>query len=389
MLSFLAAACFALQGGVTAAVPPPAPPPAAGPSALSGPIAVLPVENLSGIEAPLDPVQAALRIALQDRGFELLSDEPLAEFMRRQRLRYVGGLSAEMGEALRTETGATSVLITSIDLYQQADPPRFALTARLVTAGGEPRIVWMDSAAASGDEKPGVLALGVIDDVMVLENRIVGRLGDSLASTLSQEATQAPTEDLSSGPRRFRPRTLYRAGPADLLAPLPAASPHTSPDRVRIAVLPFANDSTTRNAGDLLTLQMVRHARTAPGVEVIEPGVVREALLRAHLIQEEGLSLPQADLVRLLLEADQVLFGEVTVYVEAWAGSPEPEVDFSARALSTRTRQVACAAISHGRGDDGAWFFGLRRVPTAHELASLLTRGFVEGCLVPGEEERR
>jgi hypothetical protein len=350
---------------------------------------VLPVENLSGIEAPLDPVQAALRIALQDRGFELLSDEPLAEFMRRQRLRYVGGLSAEMGEALRTETGATLVLITSIDLYQQADPPRFALTARLVTAGGEPRIVWMDSAAASGDEKPGVLALGVIDDVMVLENRIVGRLGDSLASTLSQEATQAPTEDLSSGPRRFRPRTLYRAGPADLLAPLPAASPHTSPDRVRIAVLPFANDSTTRNAGDLLTLQMVRHARTAPGVEVIEPGVVREALLRAHLIQEEGLSLPQADLVRLLLEADQVLFGEVTVYVEAWAGSPEPEVDFSARALSTRTRQVACAAISHGRGDDGAWFFGLRRVPTAHELASLLTRGFVEGCLVPGEEERR
>jgi hypothetical protein len=397
MLSFLAAACFALQGGVTAAVPPPAPPPAAGPSALSGPIAVLPVENLSGIEAPLDPVQAALRIALQDRGFELLADEPLAEFMRRQRLRYVGGLSAEMGDALRTETGATSVLITSIDLYQQADPPRFALTARLVTAGGEPRIVWMDSAAASGDEKPGFLGLGVIDDVMVLENRIVGRLGDSLASALSGNAPAA-AEDASSGARRFRPRTLYRAGPGDLLAPLPAAeaseaergtpaAPH--PDRVRIAVLPFANDSTARNAGDLLTLQMVRHARTAPGVEVIEPGVVREALLRAHLIQEEGLSLPQADLVRLLLEADQVLFGEVTVYVEAWAGSPEPEVDFSARALSTRTRQVACAAISHGRGDDGAWFFGLRRVPTAHDLASLLTRGFVEGCLVPGEEERR
>jgi hypothetical protein len=255
----------------------------------------------------------------------------------------------------------------------------------------------MDSAAASGDEKPGFLGLGLIDDVMVLENRIVGRLADSLASALSQEAPPAATEEGSSGPRRFRPRTLYRAGPGDLLAPLPAAPateaengpPAPSPDRVRIAVLPFANDSTTKNAGDLLTLQMVRHAWTSPGVEVIEPGVVRDALLRAHLIQEEGLSLPQADLVRLLLEADQVLFGEVTVYVEAWAGSPEPEVDFSARALSTRTRQVACAAISHGRGDDGAWFFGLRRVPTAHELASLLTRGFVDGCLVPGEEARR
>jgi hypothetical protein len=84
-----------------------------------------------------------------------------------------------------------------------------------------------------------------------------------------------------------------------------------------------------------------------------------------------------------------VLFGEATVYVEAWAGSPEAEVDFSARTLSTGTRQVVCAAISRARGDDGVWFFSVGRVPTAHTLAARLTRGFVDGCLRPSEGERR
>jgi hypothetical protein len=357
----------------------------AAPSVASGPIAVLPVENLSGIEAPIDPIQAALRVALQDRGFEILADETLADFMRRERLRYVGGLAGEMGQALRSQTGAAAVLVSSIDLYQQADPPRFALTARLVTAGDEPRILWMDAAAVSGDEEPGFLGLGQIDDVLVLEARIVAHLADSLAAAVparvdAPRSLAPPDTENAKGPvpRRFRPRTLYRAPPAPA-----AARP------LRIAVLPFANDSSAKNAGDLLTLQMVRQARLVPGIEVLEPGVVRDALLRAHLIQEEGLSLPQADLVRLLLSADLVLFGEATVYVEAWAGSPEAEVDFSARTLSTGTRQVVCAAISRARGDDGVWFFSVGRVPTAHTLAARLTRGFVDGCLRPSEGERR
>jgi hypothetical protein len=340
-------------------------------------IAVLPVENLSGLEAPIDPIQAALRVALQDRGLDLLAPEPLQDFMRRQRLRDVGGLAPGMGQALAAETGATAVLLTSIDLYQQAEPPRFAMTARLVTASDEPRILWMDSAAATGDERPGFLGLGQIDDVQVLEDRIVRRLADSLQAALASEATE---DDSGPVPRRFRPRTLYRA---------PAEPEPATPRALRVAVLPFANDSTTKNAGDLLTLQMVRQLRLVPGVAVLEPGVVRDALLRAHLIQEEGVSLPQADLVRLLLDADLVLFGEVAVYVEAWAGSPEAEVDFSARALSTRTRQVVCAAISRARGDEGAWFFGLGRVPTAHALTARLARGFVLGCLMPAEGERR
>jgi hypothetical protein len=375
---------------VTAAMPAPA-----------GPIAVLPTQNLSGAEAPIDAIQAALRIALQDRGFDLLPEETLADFMSRQRLRDVGGLAAGMGQAIQAETGAMAVLVSSVDLFQQDETPSFALTARLVATGKEPRILWMDTAAATGDEKPGFLGLGRIADVGVLEGMVVATLGDSLQAALAPGPPGASSDSVA---RRFRPRSLYRA-PADapLRAPEPVREPETAaapetaapetaaaapPAPLRVAVLPFANDSAAKNAGDLVTLEMVRQVRLVPGVEAIEPGVVRDALLRAHLIQEEGLSLPQADLVRLLLEADLVLFGDVSVYVEAWAGDPEPEVDFSARVLSTRTRQVVCAALSHARGDDGTWFFGLRRVPTARTLAARLAHGFVTGCLAPREEAR-
>jgi hypothetical protein len=150
---------------------------------------------------------------------------------------------------------------------------------------------------------------------------------------------------------------------------------------LRIAVLPFSNESTAARAGDILTLQIVRGLAESRGVDVVEPGIVREVLLNARLIQEEGLSIPQAELLRALLEVDVVLFGEVTEYVEAEGGGREPEVDFLVRAVDTARRQVIWSSTSHGRGDDGVFFFGLGSVPTAHRLASEMARALVETIL--------
>ena len=89
MTSLLAAAWIGLAVAAASAAPE------------AGPVAVLPCENLSGVEAPVDAVQASLRLALQDRGLDLLPGEALEEFIRRQRMRDVGGLAGGMGEALR------------------------------------------------------------------------------------------------------------------------------------------------------------------------------------------------------------------------------------------------------------------------------------------------
>ena len=124
----------------------------------------------------------------------------------------------------------------------------------------------------------------------------------------------------------------------------------------------------------------------AGSAEVLEPGVVREALLKARLVQEQGPSIPQADLLRALLDVDVVLFGEVIEYIEAGAGTAEPEIEFSIRAIDTARRQAIWSSASHGRGDDGVFFFERGRVPTAHELASEMARGLIERFLSSAEK---
>ncbi len=343
----------------------------------AAPIAVLPFEALSGSVAPVTAIREALVGRLAARGVPLLGEEALETFMRRHRVRYIGGLALETGRAFRSETGAGAVLVTSVDLYAEKDPPRLALTSRLISTGDRARILWMDSARMAGNEAPGFLGLGRIDDQRALRDRVIDRLADSLARHLSRGVGRpAEAPDGARPPRRFRPRISSRS----------PGIPSGGDGPVRIAVLPFSDGSTTRHAGEILFLQVLRSLVEAGSAEVLEPGVVREVLLKARLVQEQGPSIPQADLLRALLEVDVVLFGEVTEYVEAGAGTAAPEIEFSVRGIDTARGQAIWSSVSHGRGDDGVFFFDMGRVETAHELASELARGVIERLLSPAEK---
>ena len=364
---------LAVVGGpVVAGAQAPAPASAAFTTKDGGAIAVLPFEVLGDPAAPADAVRGSLMAKLGALEIATLDDEALERFMRDHRVRYVGGVSAGTGRALRDEVGAGAVLVTSVDLYSEKDPPRLALTSRLVSTGDRTRILWMDSAGMAGDEAPGFLGLGRIDDEATLRERVIGRLAGSLSRYMQgQDAGRPGAPARPRASRRYRPR-IFSGSP---VAMPPSAGPP------RIAVLPFSDDGATPHAGDLIVLQVIRSLVDAGSAEVLEPGVVREVLLKARLIQEEGPSIPQAELLRALLEVDLVLYGQVTGYLEAGAANAEPEVEFSAQAIDTARRQVIWSSVSHGRGDDGVFFFDLGRVPTAHELASELARGCIERFL--------
>ncbi len=342
-----------------------------------GPIAVLPFEALSDSVAPVTAIREALVGRLAARRVPLLGEEALEAFMRRHRVRYIGGLALDTGQVLRAETGAGAVLVTSVDLYAEKDPPRLALTSRLISTGDRARILWMDSARMAGNEAPGFLGLGRIVDQGVLRDKVIDRLAGSLARHLSRAGGRpADAPARARVPRRFRPRIFSRS----------PGIPSGRKEPVRIAVLPFSDDSMTRHAGDILFLQVLRFLVEAGSAEVLEPGVVREVLLKARLVQEQGPSIPQAGLLRALLDVDVVLFGEVTEYMEAGAGTAEPEVEFSIRGIDTARGQAIWSSVSHGRGADGVFFFDRGRVPTAHGLASEMARGLIEGFLSSAEK---
>ena len=328
---------------------------------ISRPIAVLPFANRSGRAAPLKEIRAALTNRLSERGIELLDERTLDEFMRRHRMRHTAGISSEMAQRIGAETGSWAVLITTLDLYDERDPSRFGLTSRLVTTEEQPRIAWMGSAILVGDQAPGGFDVGLVTDLEVLQSRALSDL--AAAITGERPASSRKTR------KRFRPAEHY-ASP-DL--------PMVRDWNGRIAVLPFDNTSTTRYAGAIVTDQLIRHL-VESGANVLEPGVVRQVMLESRQIYSEGPSVPQTDILRLHLEADVIVFGEVSRYEEKLGLQPV-HVEFMLRAIDTETGELIWASSSFAGGNKGVFFFGAGQVHAAQKLASEMARALVDTAL--------
>jgi hypothetical protein len=329
-------------------------------------LVVLPVVDLSGGAADRDAIDGALGPAVAAAGFDVVPREAVVELLRRQRMRFTGGVTPAERTAMRDDLAADGVVVASVDLYDAGPPPRVALTARLLTTDAG-RIVWAHDAALSGLDHPGVLGRGEVHDLDLLIDQCVRGLVESLdASGLARRSAL----DAASGVwreaderARHRPRRVFRDG--DLTAALRRPT--------RIAVLPFDGRAVRADAGDVVAGLFTTHLAGRDGLDVIEPGEVRAALLAGRVIQEQGLSLAQADVLRELLDADLAVTGRLIDYAD-FVGAPVPRVAFSVWVIDVRRRAVVWSAYSANQGDDGVVFFRIGRVGTARALASSMVR---------------
>jgi len=326
-------------------------------------IAVMPVENLTGMPIPVDAVRRSLVQSMNRKGLNTLGNDVLDEFLERHRIRYTGGLNRELGKALREETGTNAVLLASLELFDESNPPKAALAARLVGTHGDADILWMEGVGMAGNDAPGFLLLGLIDDPGVIWEKAKGRILESLTAYLSGNTPR----DARRVENKFAPKSFH-----GVPSKIPAGR-----KTVSVAILPFRNDSTRRNAGEILALHFTRELSKTGMIEVVEPGEVRQALLNSRTIMEGGLSLPQADILRDALDVDLVLTGIVTEYQDSFGGRANPKVEFSTRVFDMKTRQIVWASSSYNQGDDGVFFFNLGKVNTAHEVASGMVRSVV------------
>jgi hypothetical protein len=252
--------------------------------------------------------------------------------------------------------GVSAVMITSLELYNENYPPRIALTARLVSTGDDPRIIRMESTAMAGDDHPGLLGIGLIKDPLVLREKALERLVDSLTGGKAGRSAAVA----------LRPDALYRAQALD-------------PTRTySVAVLPFFNKSSRKYAGEILALHFIRELTRHPMFNVIEPGLVREELLRYRVIMEEGVSLADADIVFGMLKVDLLLSGNINDYEDHQGSFGAPKVDFSALLLDRASRKAVWSVEAHYTGDDRVYFFDIGKVNTANGLAAGIVRGAIE-----------
>lgn len=317
-------------------------------------IALFPMANLAGTAAPVREIQGALEGSLRARGLDLVPRDRLEQFLARHRVRWTSGIDSDVGRAAKEELGVDYVLVSSLDLYASIGVPRLAMAMRLVTASEDPEIRWIDADARAGDDHPGLFGLGLVSSVKVLEERAIAALTGSLVASLGGRPLPAGGCAPASGPRiLFRSRQPLRV------------------ERPRVAILPFRDETPRSDAGEIVSFQLLRWLVRAPGIRVVEPGVVRGTLLRSRIVMEGGVNHEAARVAFGALGADAVISGTVHIFEEL----PVPRVELSALALATWDNRVVWNSTSHGRGDDGVFFFDAGRVTTTDALACSLVRG--------------
>lgn len=317
--------------------------------------AILPLSNLSGSPAPLSDIRQLIINSFRKRGLKILDEETLERFISRHRIRYLGGINSLMAQDFREETGAKAVLITSVDLYSERPPPKIAITSRLVSTGDDPTILWMDGVGLAGDDSVGLLGLSLIEDPHKLLKKAVLHLSASFGKYLSSERY---VEDTQRKIVKFWPQVFYRSPIIDL------GTKHT------LAVVPFVNLSERKFAGEIMGFHFVRQLRVLQNLTILEPGVVRKALLQLRIIMDDGISFADTDALFSSLDADLILGGKIFDYQDYQGATGRPKVDFSALLIDRKSREVVWYSESHHRGDDGVFFFDWGKINTAQRLAS-------------------
>ena len=335
-------------------------------------IAVLPIENFSGTTAALKEIRLLFINGLRARGINVLEEQALERFMAKYRVRYIGGIDGMIAEGFKKETGTEAVLITSLELYSNTVPPKMAMISRLVSTGNNPVILWIDGVGLAGDNSPGILGLGLIEDPKALLQRGLQTLQDSLTKYLSGKED---ADSVKNAKRKFQPKIAYRSQIID-------------PDRrYTVAVAPFFNSSMRKYGGDIMVLHFVKELKKFQNFDIIEPGVVRQQFLALRLIMDEGVSLANADVLFDTLQADLIVSGKVLDYQDYQGGWGKPKVDFSVIVIEKKSREVVWSSTSYNEGDDGVFFFDHGRVNTAYVMASQMTRSIGER-IIRGQGEK-
>ncbi|HEX9021559.1 MAG TPA: hypothetical protein VF903_09880, partial [Nitrospirota bacterium] len=243
-------------------------------------------------------------------------------------------------------------------LYDTASPPKISLTARLVSTGEQPRILWIDGVGLAGDDSRGILGLGLIEDPKLLQEKALKKITGSLGKFLAGQA--GPMND--GRERRFDPKIVYH-------------SPRLHLDRKgALAVLPFLNDSAMRNAGEIIALDFVRQLARNSSFDIIEPGVVRQKLLNFRIIMPEGPSLQDIDALFETLGVDLILTGQVLDYENHEGPWARPRADFFVSVFERKSRKVVWSSRSSNAGDDRVFFFDYGLISTAEVLVSKMVR---------------
>jgi hypothetical protein len=89
-----------------------------------------------------------------------------------------------------------------------------------------------------------------------------------------------------------------------------------------------------------------------------------------RVVMTEGISSADIDLITMNVDADLILTGKVTDYVDNEATWGKPRVDFAVMLIAKNSKKIVWSSKSNNTGDDGMTLFEWGTVKTANAMVS-------------------
>jgi len=155
-----------------------------------------------------------------------------------------------------------------------------------------------------------------------------------------------------------------------------------------LAVLPPVNFSRYENATDIVTNALIVELLGTGTFEVVDPGLVEQAILEERLRLTDRLPLETLHRLQNELGVTHVMVGSISEFGFVQVSDANlPTVSISLRIVKCADGHIAWAATHSKRGDDVETVFGLGRIHGLEQLASVAVKEMTESLRASSERQ--
>jgi len=318
-------------------------------------LAVVPFENVSRRAAAREVVMAAVEGELVGKGYDLVPDAAVEDFLRSRRIRFLDSLAATSVRELASLHLADAVVTGSILAWEPRAPdPAATVAVRLVSAEGE--ILWSRMVSLSASASGGAFDRGRLRTVEEVARRAVAQALAPMPAPGPLSAVRRPPETFASAPQVFHTRALMG-------------------QHLRICVLPLQNLTQSRDAPRVLDAVVQQRLSERPDVTAVQPGDLRAALVKGKLRAPSVLSVEQLGQLSRAVGARFFLRGAILAYGGPDQSGAAAPVELYLSLVDARSGRILWSGLHRRSGAD---YEGLLRFGAIRDDATLASRVVAE-----------
>lgn len=301
-------------------------------------VAIFPFENLSNNKDAFKHVLPLLIDKLGKKGFEVVDEDDLNNFLCEERIRSDGYISRELSGKIRKRFNISTILTGTIVSFSTEEIPQFGVLARMIDPA-DGTILWADYSAATGEDFIAILELGRLKTIFSLIPKVIDILFASFK-----------VEEFYTGIK-----------PAH-----------------RIAVMPFKNNTSYNNAGIIAMYMFMVELLKSREFMPIEYGDVRDMIIKLGIRRKGDIGYDSIGALSKELKTRGIVVGVVDNYSAGESVSEAPHVGITARLVDGSNNKILWYNSYQLSGEDNIVALDWGRIRSVHSVAFKAISGLVK-----------